>query len=43
VQYLKFATGVTAPVAVGTDLPALTGEAVLDAVQRAALTEDLAD
>ena len=42
VQYLKFATGGTAPVAVGTDLPGLAGEVVLDAAQRAALTEDLA-
>ena len=43
VQYLKFAIGRAAPVAVGTDLPALTGEVLLDAAQRAALTEDLVD
>jgi hypothetical protein len=42
VQYLRFATGAAAPVAVGTDLQALAGEVVLDAAQRAALTEDLA-
>lgn len=41
VQYLKFRTGDRAPVAVGADLPALTVEARLTDVQRAALAADL--
>ncbi len=42
VQYLKFDVGGRTPVAVGSDLPALTAEAALDAEQRAALAADLA-
>jgi hypothetical protein len=42
VQYLKFDVGGRAPVAVGVDLPQLTGESALDAEQRAALAADLA-
>lgn len=42
VQYLKFDVGGKAPVAVGTDLPALPAETVLDPGQRKALTDDLA-
>jgi hypothetical protein len=42
VQYLKFAVGSAAPVAVGSDLPALTVEAALSPEQRAALAQDLA-
>ena len=40
VQYLKFPTGGETPVAIGTDLPGLAGEAVLSEEQRAALAED---
>jgi len=42
VQYLKFDVQGRVPVAVGTDLPALTGETLLDAEQREALGQDLA-
>lgn len=42
VQYLKFDVRGRSPVAVGSDLPALGAEAVLDAEQRAALDADLA-
>jgi hypothetical protein len=42
VQYLKFDVGGRTPVAVGSDLPALTAETPLDAEQRAALAADLA-
>ena len=42
VQYLKFAVGRAAPVAVGCDHPEQTGETALAAEQRAALAEDLA-
>jgi hypothetical protein len=42
VQYLKFDVQGIVPVAVGADLPALTGEAVLSAEQREALRQDLA-
>lgn len=42
VQYLKFDVGGRTPVAVGSDLPAFTAEAALDAEQRKALAEDLA-
>jgi len=42
VQYLKFDVGGEAPVAVGSDLPSFTAEAVLDAEQGKALAEDLA-
>ena len=42
VQYLKFAVGGRAPVAIGADLPGLEAETVLDAGQRAALAADLA-
>jgi len=42
VQYLKFATGGEAPVAVGVDLPGLAAETRLSDVQRAALAGDLA-
>jgi hypothetical protein len=42
VQYLKFDVQGRTPVAVGADLPALTGEVVLDAEQREALRQDLA-
>ena len=42
VQYLKFATGGEAPIAIGADHPALRGEARLTDDQRAALAEDLA-
>lgn len=41
VQYLKFATGNDAPVALGTDLPALRAEVAFTDDQRAALAEDL--
>jgi hypothetical protein len=41
VQYLKFPTGGDLPVAVGTDLPGLAGEALFTEEQRAALAEDL--
>ena len=41
VQYLKFDTRGRTPAAVGCDLPALTCETVLTAVQRQALSEDL--
>lgn len=41
VQYLKFDTGGQVPVAVGSDLPALTVRAALDETQRAALASDL--
>jgi hypothetical protein len=42
VQYLKFDVQGRAPVALGTDLPALTGETALTAEQREALQQDLA-
>ena len=42
VQYLKFAVGGAAPLAVGSDLPALSAEAALTPGQRAALAQDLA-
>lgn len=42
VQYLKFDVGGRTPVAAGSDLPALSVEAALDAEQRGALAEDLA-
>jgi uncharacterized protein DUF3501 len=42
VQYLKFDVGGRTPVAVGCDHPALQGETMLDAEQRAALGADLA-
>jgi hypothetical protein len=41
VQYIKFDTGGMPPVAVGSDLPALTVEAELTDEQRAALASDL--
>ncbi|MFO0635374.1 MAG: DUF3501 family protein [Nannocystaceae bacterium] len=41
VQYLKFAVGAAAPVALGSDLPALNVRVELDASQRAALQQDL--
>ncbi|MBX7081257.1 MAG: DUF3501 family protein [Nannocystaceae bacterium] len=41
VQYLKFAVGAAAPVALGSDLPALSVRVELDAAQRAALQQDL--
>lgn len=41
VQYLKFAVGGRAPVAIVIDLPALQCEVVLDDAQRAALQADL--
>lgn len=41
VQYLKFAVGGRAPVAVGVDLPGLSAETTLTPEQRAALAEDL--
>lgn len=41
VQYLKFDVRGEPPVAVGTDLPALTAETALDEEQRDALTQDL--
>jgi hypothetical protein len=41
VQYLKFATRGRHPVAVGCDLPALSGETTLTAEQQAALLADL--
>lgn len=41
VQYLKFDVKGRVPVAVGSDLPALTAETALDADQRAALAADL--
>ena len=41
VQYLKFAVGAEAPIALGCDLPALTLEAALGPEQRAALSADL--
>ena len=41
VQYLKFPVGDRAPVAIGSDLPALTLETVLTGEQRAALDADL--
>ncbi len=41
VQYLKFAGGAAAPVALGSDLPALNVRVELDASQRAALQQDL--
>jgi hypothetical protein len=41
VQYLKFDVRGMAPVALGSDLPALTVEAALTPAQRAALEEDL--
>jgi len=42
VQYLKFDVGGRVPVAVGVDLPDLTGETTLTAEQRRALEADLA-
>ena len=42
VQYLKFDVGGRSPVALGSDLPAFTVEAVLTEAQRDALREDLA-
>jgi hypothetical protein len=42
VQYLKFDVRGAAPVAVGSDLPALTAETVLSEEQRSALAQDLA-
>jgi hypothetical protein len=42
VQYLKFDVKGEAPVALGTDLPALSGEAALTPEQREALRQDLA-
>jgi hypothetical protein len=42
VQYLKFAVGGRAPVALGSDLPQLAVEAALSPEQRAALAADLA-
>jgi hypothetical protein len=41
VQYLKFPVGAAHPLAIGTDLPALTAETILDDEQRAALAADL--
>ena len=41
VQYLKFPVGRAAPVAIGSDLPALTVETELAPEQRAALDDDL--
>jgi Protein of unknown function (DUF3501) len=43
VQYLQFAVGGVAPVAVGCDFPAYTYETALSDAQRAALAEDLAE
>ena len=43
VQYLKFDTDGSVPVAVGCDLPAQSAETVLTAAQRQALREDLRD
>ncbi len=43
VQYLRFDTGGTVPVAVGCDLPGIEVEAELTADQRAALAEDMAE
>lgn len=43
VQYVKFATGGEAPVAVGADHPALTLEVPLAPAQQAALRADLAE
>jgi hypothetical protein len=42
VQYLKFDVRGAVPVALGSDLPGFTAEAVLTAEQRAALRDDLA-
>jgi hypothetical protein len=42
VQYLKFDVQGRVPVAVGADLPALTGETALTAEQREAMAQDLA-
>lgn len=42
VQYLRFATGTEAPVAVGIDLPELAGESRLSPEQTRALAADLA-
>jgi hypothetical protein len=41
VQYLKFDVRGAPPVALGTDLPAFTAEAVLTEPPRAALRDDL--
>lgn len=41
VQFLKFDTGGQVPVALGSDLPALTCETILSASQREALAADL--
>jgi hypothetical protein len=42
VQYLRFDVKGRQPIAVGTDLPALTSETALDGEQREALRQDLA-
>jgi len=42
VQYLKFPIGKRRPVAIGVDLPVLTGETILTPDQQAALVADLA-
>lgn len=42
VQYLKFDVRGETPIAIGSDLPQLTGETVLSPEQRAALEQDLA-
>lgn len=42
VQYLKFDVGGRAPVAIGSDLPQLAAETVLDPEQRSTLERDLA-
>jgi hypothetical protein len=42
VHYLKFDTGGRVPVAIGTDHPEVTAEAMLSGEQRAALAADLA-
>jgi hypothetical protein len=43
VQYLKFAVGTEAPVAIGVDLPELSVHQALSDAQRRALADDLAD
>ncbi|HLK90635.1 MAG TPA: DUF3501 family protein [Polyangia bacterium] len=42
VQYLRFQVGELRPIAVGCELPALAGEAVLNEEQREAINRDLA-
>jgi hypothetical protein len=42
VQYLKFAVGRDAPIAIGIDLPGIESETALTPEQRAALAQDLA-